>query len=127
VLAVQAVIPLLVIACTLPSWFKANTSATPVELGTAGTIQETPEGSPGFDHMTVLVGNAAPLSTVTFAEALPAVIMLSPTPTAVMIGGSSVESVATSVLLELQVNPVIDCPLAFTASMDCVPPTRMFI
>jgi hypothetical protein len=44
-----------------------------------------------------------------------------------MIGGSSVESVVTDVLLEVQVSPVIDCPLELTASIDWVPPTTIFI
>src|ERR1700732_3892973 len=102
-------------ACTLPSALSANTSATPVELGTAGTILLTPEPSPGFDQRTVPVGNAEPAQTVTSVEAFPAVIVVLPGATAVIIGGSSVESVATAVLLEVQVNPVTDWLLEFRA------------
>jgi len=45
---------------TVPSLLNANTSATPVELGTAGTIFLTPDPSPGFDHSTVPVGSVPP-------------------------------------------------------------------
>src|SRR5580658_2210351 len=124
---VQAVWPLAVMAWTLPSAFVANPSATPVELGTAGTILETPEPSPGFDQITVPVGNVEPVQTVTSDVALPAVIVALPAPTAVTIGGSSVESVTTAVLLEAQVSPVTDWPLELSASIGCVPPTSMLI
>lgn len=125
--AVHAVIPAAVMASTLPSAFNAKMSATPVELGTAGIIQETPEPSPGFDQMTVLVGNVGPAQTVTFADAPPAVIVDVPTPTAVIMGGSSVERVTTSVSLELQARPVTGWLLESRAWMACVPPTTILM
>jgi hypothetical protein len=70
-LALHAVVPSLVIACTVPSDWNANTSATPLGLGTAGTIDLTPEPLPGLDQITVPKGSA-PAKTVTSADAVPA-------------------------------------------------------
>src|SRR5579862_162481 len=113
-LLLHATVPSLLMAWRLQSAFRAKTSATPVELGTAGTILETPEPSPGLDQITVPARNAL-VTTVTSAEAFPAVIVAFPEPTAVMIGGSSVESIATAVLLEVQDRPVTDCPVESSA------------
>jgi hypothetical protein len=56
----------------LPSASKANTSATPLALGTAGTMPVTTEPSPALDQITVPLGSV-PEDTVTSAEAVPAV------------------------------------------------------
>jgi hypothetical protein len=126
--AVQPSVPSLLIAWTFPDLCNANTSATPVELGTAGIILLTPEPSPRFDHIWVPVGNVGPGYTVTFAEALPAVMVAAPTATAVMMGGSSVESVMIAVLLEVQVRPLTGCWLVeFQAWIERVSPTTILI
>src|SRR5580704_11328568 len=75
--AFHAVVPSLVMACTVElSQENANTSATPFELGTAGTIELT-HPVPGLDHSTVPRGSA-PSETVTSADAPPAVTVTCP-------------------------------------------------
>ena len=103
-LAVHAVTPSLVIAATVPSFWNANTSATPLELGTAGTIRATPDPFPGFDHNTVPNGRL--VDTVTSADPVPALIVAFPSPTAVRTGGSSVDNVTTVGSLVVQASPV---------------------
>src|SRR5271166_2236573 len=105
-LAAHAVLPSLVIAATVLSLWNANTSAIPVGLGTEGTIDVTPEPSPGFDQRTVPSAKVAE-DTVTSADAPPAIIVTWPAATAVRIGGSSVDRLTTVVSLDVQVSPVI--------------------
>src|ERR1035438_25754 len=88
--AVHATVPSLVMAWTVPSAWKAKTSATPVVLGTAGTIDWTPEPSPGFDQITV-PGGSGPAKTVISADAVPAGTVTCPAASAVSSDGSSVE------------------------------------
>ena len=57
--AVHAVVPSLVMACTVPSFWNANTSATPLALGTAGTIRATPDPLPWFSQSTVPTGGVS--------------------------------------------------------------------
>ena len=64
----------------------ANMSATPLALGTAGTIEYTPDPLPGLDQMTVPIGNA-PAEKVTSAEASPAVMVTWPAERAVRTSG----------------------------------------
>src|ERR1017187_1520243 len=132
--AVHATVPSLVIAWTVeitrPSWksiWNANTSATPLGLGTAGTILATYAPVPGLDHSTVPTGSAPPGSvaasiTVTSADAVPAVIVTSPAARAVSTGGSSLDRLTTAGLLDVQVSPVTDCPVELSAWIGCVSP-----
>src|SRR3974390_2417422 len=119
--AVQAVKQSFVMASTFQSACKANTSATPVGLGTAGIILVTPEPSPGFPQLRVPVASVGPACTVTSIEAFPTVIVALPGPTAVRVGGSSEETVATAGLLDVHVNPVTAWPFAVRAWVGCVP------
>jgi len=75
--------------------------------GTDGTcpIVAVPEESESIPFITVSLSR----STV---EAFPAKIVALPVATAVMIGGSSVDRVATAVSLEVHVGPVTDWLLA---------------
>ena len=112
--AVHAVCPSLVIAATVPSFWNANTSATPVALGTAGTIRATPDPFPGFDHRVVPGASVPPGSTlgshtVTSADAPPAVTVTCPTASAVSTGGSSADKLTTVASLVVHVNPVTAC------------------
>src|SRR5690348_8002222 len=61
------------------------------------------------------------------ADALPVLMVAVPAPTAVTIGGSSVESVTTAVLLDVQDKPVTSCPLLSIACIGRVSPTIMLI
>src|SRR5271170_3705998 len=110
----------------VPSFCIANTSATPVGLGTAGMMLVTPDPSPGLDQSTVPRASG-PADTVTSAEAPPAVIVMCPTASAVRIGGSSVDKLTTVGSLDVQVSPATDCPAAFSAWIVCVSPTAMLI
>jgi len=107
------VLPSLVMAWTVPSAWKAKTSATPVVLGTAGTIDVTLEPSPGLDQMTVPRGSAA--ETVTSQVAVPAVMVTYPAARAVSSGGSSVDRLTMVGSLDVQVSPVTVCPEALSA------------
>jgi hypothetical protein len=111
--AVQATTPSEVIACTVPSFWSAKTSATPVALGTAGIIFETPDPLPGLDQITVPSDRV--VDTVTSAVAPPALIVTCPTARAVSTGGSSVERLTMLELLDVQVNPVTGWLDAFSA------------
>src|SRR3974377_699725 len=73
--SVQEVKQSFVMASTFQSACKANTSATPVGLGTAGIILVTPEPSPGFPQLRVPVASVGPACTVTSIEAFPTVIV----------------------------------------------------
>src|ERR1700730_4614522 len=97
----------------------------PLELGTAGTMDWTPEPSPGFDQITVPVGRA-PGKTVTSAEAVPAVMVARPTASAVRMGGSSVDKLTTFELLDAQISPVTGWLLAFRACTVFVSPMTRF-
>src|ERR1035438_881437 len=103
--AVHATVPSLVMAWTVPSAWKAKTSATPLVLGTAGTIDWAPDPSPGFDQITVPRGSA-PAKTVTSADAVPAVMVTSPAARAVSSGGSSVDRLTIVGSLESQVSQI---------------------
>src|ERR1700690_862594 len=124
--AVQAVVPSLVIAWTVSSFMTANTSATPLGLGTAGRIDQT---SPGWDQSTVPRGGPAGKSvgdeTVTSADAVPAVIVTCPAASAVRMGGSLLDRLTTAGSLDVQVSPVTGCPAALSAWMAWVSPTIM--
>jgi hypothetical protein len=85
----------------------------------------TPEPFPGFDQITVPTGSG-PAKTVTSAEAVPAVIVVRPTASAVRMGGSSVDKLTTVGLVELQVSPVTGWLLAFRACTVFVSPRTMF-
>src|ERR1035438_7829552 len=122
--AVHAVVPSLVMAWTVPSAWNANTSATPLVLGTAGTIDWTPDPSPGLDQITVPKGSGS-AETVTSADAVPAVMVTSPAARAVSSGGSSVDRPTIVGSLESQVSPARGSPAAFNAWMVCVSPTDM--
>src|SRR5208337_1952332 len=111
-------------AWTVPSAWKAKTSATPVVLGTAGTINVTPEPSPGLDQITVPRGSVA-AETVTSAAAVPAVMVTFPTASAVSSGGSSVERLTMVGSVVAQVSPVTVCPEALSAWRVRVSPTTM--
>src|SRR5438105_13857187 len=112
--AVHAVAPSLVMAWTVPSAWKANTSATPLGLGTAGTILVTPAPLPGLDQSTVPTDRAS-AETVTSADAVPAVMVTCPGARAVITGGSAVDRLTTFGSLGVQVSPVTGCPAGFNA------------
>src|ERR1700690_711060 len=122
--AVHAVVPSLWMAWTVPSFMRANTSATPLGLGTAGTTYET---SPGWDHSPVPRGRPPGKSvgeeTVTSADAVPAVMVTCPAASAVRSGGSSLDRLTTVGSLDVQVSPVTGCPAALSAWMAWVSPT----
>src|SRR5271157_6405766 len=120
--AVHAVVPSLVMAATVPSSWNANTSATPLGLGTAGTIRSTPDPLPGLDQSTVPRGRA-PAETVTSADALPAVIVTCPAARAERSGGASLDRLTTAGALDVQVSPVTGCPAALNAWIVWVSPT----
>src|SRR5271166_2073155 len=121
--AVHAVVPSLVIACTVPSFWNANTSATPLELGTAGTILPTPDPFPGFDQITVPTGRL--VDTVTSADPVPALIVACPNPTAVRTGGSSVDKVTTVESLVVHANPATGWLDRFSACSVRVSPNAI--
>lgn len=102
----------------------ANTSVTPLALGTAGTIFFTPDPFPGFDQSTVPIARAS-ADTVTSAVAVPAVIVTWPAATAVSTGGSSLDRLTTVVSLDVHVSPVTGWLDAFNAWSVRVSPTSM--
>ena len=118
--------PCVVIACTVPTFSSAKTSANPVGLGTAGIIVPTPDPSPGLDQSTVPEGSGAAL-TVTSADAVPPVIVTCPGPSALRMGGSSVERPTTVGSLDARVSPVTGCPFDPSAWITWVSPTAMLM
>src|SRR5271157_1353243 len=109
---------------TVSSALSANTSATPVALGTAGTMDWTPLPSPGLLHTAVPTGSA-PAQTVTSADPVPAVTVTCPAASAVSTGGSSVDRLTTVWSLDFHVSPVTACPPALSAWIVCVSPTNV--
>jgi hypothetical protein len=111
------------------SRLNANTSATPVGLGTAGRIEATAptEAPPALVlvHAVEPGGNSL-AKTATSAEPDPALTVTCPDASAVSTGGSSGERLTTFGSLEVHVSPVTERPAASTARMVCVSPTTMF-